>query len=89
MAHDDTAARQDHILAHLRAAGLGALADLGFRGLDNDVLGHVIVTSYHATRTHKLTPGQNRQRRPCRRAGTGRARFRPPGELADPHQAPY
>lgn len=24
--------------AHLRAAGLGALADLGFRGLDNDIL---------------------------------------------------
>lgn len=35
--HDITAARHDHILAHLRAAGLGALADLGFRGLDNDV----------------------------------------------------
>jgi hypothetical protein len=34
-AHDVTAARHDHILAHLRAAGLGALADLGFRGLDN------------------------------------------------------
>jgi hypothetical protein len=33
--HDNTAARHDHILAHLRAAGLGALADLGFRGLDN------------------------------------------------------
>ncbi|WP_244181776.1 transposase family protein [Streptomyces curacoi] len=56
--HDNTAARQDHILAHLRAAGLGALADLGFRGLDNDVLDPVIVTGFHATRTHKLTPGQ-------------------------------
>ncbi|MFE2537069.1 transposase family protein [Streptomyces sp. NPDC059371] len=32
--HDITAARHNHILAHLRAAGLGALADLGFRGLD-------------------------------------------------------
>ncbi|MFD7020602.1 transposase family protein [Streptomyces sp. NPDC059928] len=32
--HDNTAARHDHILAHLRAAGLGALADLGFRRLD-------------------------------------------------------
>jgi hypothetical protein len=41
-----------------RAAGLGALADLGFRGLDNDVLDPVIVTGFHASRTHKLTPGQ-------------------------------
>ncbi|MER5618282.1 transposase family protein [Streptomyces sp. NPDC002215] len=29
--HGITAARDDHVLAHLRAAGLGALADLGFR----------------------------------------------------------
>ncbi|MCX4431122.1 transposase family protein [Streptomyces mirabilis] len=56
--HDITAARHDHTLAHLRAAGLGALADLGFRGLDNDVLDPVIVTGFHASRTHKLTPGQ-------------------------------
>ncbi|MFM9699289.1 transposase family protein [Streptomyces europaeiscabiei] len=56
--HDNTAARHDHILAHLRAAGLGALADLGFRGLDNDISDPVIVTGYAASRTHKLTPGQ-------------------------------
>ncbi|MFH7340759.1 transposase family protein [Streptomyces sp. KHY 26] len=56
--HDNTAARHDHLLAHLRAAGLGALADLGFRGLDNDVLDPVIVTGFHATRTRKLTVGQ-------------------------------
>ncbi|MFF8029310.1 transposase family protein [Streptomyces sp. NPDC007896] len=56
--HDITAARHDHILAHLRAAGLGALADLGFRGLDNDVLDPVIVTDFHTSPTHKLTPGQ-------------------------------
>ncbi|MFJ3532517.1 MULTISPECIES: transposase family protein [unclassified Streptomyces] len=48
--HDNTAARHDHILAHLRAAGLGALAGLGFRGLDNDILDPVIVTGYTATR---------------------------------------
>jgi hypothetical protein len=42
--HDNTAARHDRILAHLRAAGLGALADLGFRGLDNDILDPVVVT---------------------------------------------
>ncbi|MFE1558143.1 transposase family protein [Streptomyces sp. NPDC058734] len=56
--HDNTAARHDHILAHLRAAGLDALADLGFCGLDNDVRDPVIVTGFHASRTHKLTPGQ-------------------------------
>jgi hypothetical protein len=53
-----SAAGHDHILAHPRAAGLGALADLGFRGLDNDVRDPVIVTGFHASRTHKLTPGQ-------------------------------
>ncbi|MFD5006643.1 transposase family protein [Streptomyces mutabilis] len=61
--HDNTAARHDHILAHLRAAGLGALADLGFRGLDNDVLDPVIVTGFHANRTHKLTPGEKEANR--------------------------
>ncbi|MFF8609526.1 transposase family protein [Streptomyces sp. NPDC015346] len=61
--HDNTAARHDRILAHLRAAGLGALADLGFRGLDNDVLDPVIVTGFHASRTPKLTPGQKEANR--------------------------
>ncbi|MFD8008322.1 transposase family protein [Streptomyces mirabilis] len=37
---------------------LPTAADLGFRGLDNDVRGPVIVTGFHASRTHKLTPGQ-------------------------------
>ncbi|WP_381560671.1 transposase family protein [Streptomyces eurythermus] len=53
-----SAARHDHILAHLRAAGLGALADLGFRGLGNDILDPVIVTGFHASRAHKLTPAE-------------------------------
>ncbi|MER5479247.1 transposase family protein [Streptomyces sp. NPDC002734] len=56
--HDNTAARQDHVMAHLRAATLGASADLGYRGLDNDVLDPVIVTGFHAGRTHKLTPAR-------------------------------
>ncbi|MEH0638704.1 transposase family protein [Streptomyces bottropensis] len=56
--HDITAARHDHILAHLRAAGVGAPADLGFRGLDNDVRDPVVVTGFTASRTHRLTPGQ-------------------------------
>ncbi|MFD5042236.1 transposase family protein [Streptomyces sp. NPDC058377] len=61
--HDSTAARHDHILAHLRAAGLGALADLGFCGLDKDVRDPVIVTGFHASRTHKLTAGQKNANR--------------------------
>ncbi|MGW1507180.1 transposase family protein [Streptomyces mirabilis] len=61
--HDITAARDDHVLAHLRAAGLGALADLGFRGLDNDVLALVIITGFAATRARKLTPGQKEANR--------------------------
>ncbi|MEU6890134.1 transposase family protein [Streptomyces viridosporus] len=56
--HDITAARHDHVLAHLRAAGLGALADLGFRGLDNDVRNPMIVTGFTAGRVHKLTPSR-------------------------------
>jgi hypothetical protein len=61
--HDNTTARHDHILAHLRAAGLGALADLGFRGLDNDILDTVIVTGHTVSRTHKLTPGEKEANR--------------------------
>lgn len=61
--HDNTAARHDHILAHLRAAGLGALADLGFRGLDNEILDPVVVTGFAASRTHKLTPGRKEANR--------------------------
>lgn len=42
--HDITATRYDHIVAHLREAGLGALGDLGFVGINNDDEGeHVIV----------------------------------------------
>ncbi|MFV5996964.1 transposase family protein [Streptomyces sp. NPDC056231] len=68
--HDITAARHDHVLAHLRAADLGALADLGFRGLDNDVRDPVIVTGFTATRAHKLAPGQKDANRVL---ATGRA----------------
>ncbi|MFJ7423789.1 transposase family protein [Streptomyces uncialis] len=51
--HDNTTARHNHILAHL-----GALADLGFRVLDNDVGDPVIITGFAATRTRKITPAQ-------------------------------
>jgi hypothetical protein len=56
--HDITAARADHIVEHLRAAGLGALADLGFLGLDDDPDDPVVITGYRATRARKLTAGQ-------------------------------
>jgi hypothetical protein len=44
----------------LKAAGLGALADLGFIGIDKskDPDDQVIITGYKATRARKLTPGQ-------------------------------
>jgi hypothetical protein len=51
-------ARHDHIPARLRAAGLGALADLGFTGLDPDPGDPVIITGYKSTRTRKTTPAQ-------------------------------
>ncbi|MEU0137979.1 transposase family protein [Streptomyces sp. NPDC006296] len=84
--HGITAARHDHILTHLRATGLGALADLGFRGLDHDVRDPVLVTDFHTSRTHKLTPGQKEANRVL---AAGRARLRPPQELAGTHQAPH
>lgn len=56
--HDITAAHHDHILAHLHAVGPGTLTDLGFHGLDNDVLDPVVITGFSATRVHKPTPGQ-------------------------------
>ena len=57
------AARHDHIPAHLRAAGLGALADLGFTGLDPDPEDPVIITGYKSTRTSKTTPAQRQANR--------------------------
>ena len=58
--HDATAARHDKIIEHLKAAGLGALADLGFIGVDkpDDSDDLVIVTGYKATCWRKLTPGE-------------------------------
>ena len=40
------------------AAGLGALADLGFTGLDPDPGDPVIITGYKSTRASKTTPAQ-------------------------------
>jgi hypothetical protein len=57
-ASEVTAARHDHLAARLRAAGLGALDDLGFTGLDPDPDDPVIITGYKSTRTRKTTPAQ-------------------------------
>lgn len=51
-------ARHDKICEHLRAAGLGALADLGFVGLDQDRDNPVVITGAKRTRKKKLTTGQ-------------------------------
>ena len=63
--HDAKAARHHHIVEQLKAAGLGALADLGFLGVDNpeNPDDQVIVTGYKATRYRKLTPGQKQANR--------------------------
>ena len=53
-----TAARHDRIPGRLRAAGLGALADLGFTGLDPDLEDPVIITGWKSTATRKTAPPQ-------------------------------
>jgi DDE superfamily endonuclease len=57
-ASEITTARQDRIASRLRTAGLGALADLGFTGLDPDPEDPVIITGRKSTRTSKTTPAQ-------------------------------
>ena len=57
---DITAARHNHITAKLREAGLGAIGDLGFIGLDNDPDDPVIITGRKAARKRPLTPAQKR-----------------------------
>ncbi len=59
-----TTARHDKLTEHLREAGLGALADLGFVGLDDDPDNHpVIITGRKATRNHKLTDAEKEANR--------------------------
>jgi hypothetical protein len=57
-ASEITAARHDHLAARLRTAGLGALADLGFTGLDPCPDDPVIITGWKSTRAGKTTPAQ-------------------------------
>ncbi|GGS33580.1 hypothetical protein GCM10010269_83780 [Streptomyces humidus] len=55
-----TACRHDHLTAKLRAAGLGAIADLGFIGLDDSDpdAEPAVITGYKAARNRPLTRGQ-------------------------------
>ncbi|MEU7584654.1 transposase family protein, partial [Streptomyces sp. NPDC041068] len=55
-----TACRHDKLTTRLRAAGLGAIADLGFTGLDDSDpdTDPAVITGYKATRNHPLTRGQ-------------------------------
>ncbi|GGQ36172.1 hypothetical protein GCM10010140_77600 [Streptosporangium pseudovulgare] len=55
-----TACRHDRLTAKLRAAGLGAIADLGFVGLDDSDpdVDPAVITGYRAARNRPLTRGQ-------------------------------
>lgn len=55
-----TASRHDKLTAHLRATGLGAIADLGFVGLDDSGpdTDPTVITGYKAARNRPLTRGQ-------------------------------
>lgn len=57
-ASEGKAARHDKIREHLRTAGLGALADLGFVGLDTGPDDPAIITGVKRSRKKKLTAGQ-------------------------------
>jgi hypothetical protein len=87
-ASEITAARHDHLAGHLRTAGLGALADLGFTGLDPDPGDPVIIAGWKSTATRKTTPPSGRPTRPCPPPAPRRARLQRPQALADPHPPP-
>ncbi|MBP2053955.1 hypothetical protein J2Z21_006957 [Streptomyces griseochromogenes] len=55
-----TACRHDQLTARLRAVGLGAIADLGFVGLDDGGpdADPAVITGYKAARNRPLTRGQ-------------------------------
>ncbi|MFJ2476853.1 transposase family protein [Streptomyces sp. NPDC087659] len=59
-ASEITACRHDKLTDHLRAAGLGAIADLGFVGLDDSEpnADPAVITGYKAARNRPLTRGQ-------------------------------
>jgi DDE superfamily endonuclease len=52
------ATRHDKIEQHLKAADLGALADLGFVGVNQNNEDPIIITGYKSSKNNKLTAGQ-------------------------------
>ncbi len=50
-----TTARYNKVVGRLRAHELGAIGDLGFTGLDDDVDNPVVITGYKTARTKPLT----------------------------------
>jgi len=54
-ASDITTCRHNHLAERLQEAGLGAIADLDFVGLDKDPENPAIVTGYKATKNKPLT----------------------------------
>ncbi|MBB4902762.1 hypothetical protein FHS37_006859 [Streptomyces griseostramineus] len=62
-----TACRHNHLTAHLRATGLGVIADLGFIGLDDNDdpdADPAVITGYKTARSRPLAPARN-CRTPC------------------------
>ncbi|ANZ14787.1 IS5/IS1182 family transposase [Streptomyces noursei] len=53
-----TACRYDRLTGLLREAGLAAIADLGFVGLDDDPADPTAITGYKKPKDKKLTPGK-------------------------------
>ncbi|MGW1305438.1 transposase family protein [Streptomyces sp. NPDC002514] len=85
-----TTARNNKITGHLREAGLGALADLGFVGLGDDPGNPVIVTGQRGgprPSAYRSPEGGEPVGQP--RASGERAWLRRPEKLADPHQGPH
>jgi hypothetical protein len=66
-----TACRHDKLTQKLRTAGLGAVADRGFIGLDDSGpdADPAVITGYKAARNRPLTRGQNCPTRPLPRYG--------------------
>ncbi|MGW6405462.1 transposase family protein, partial [Streptomyces sp. NPDC055134] len=83
-----TTARHNKLIEHLRVAGLGALGDLGFIGLDDDPDNPVLIRLQG--RPHQAADQSEEGSQQADRAGKGRLRARllPPEKLANPHQAP-
>jgi DDE superfamily endonuclease len=64
-ASEITAARHDNLAGHLRAAGLGALADLGFTGLDPTPKTRSSSPATNPLRPARPPPPSARPTRPC------------------------